>query len=100
MKVQLMTAAVALVIASEPPRVDAGKKDDKARIQGQWKVMSAVTDGKVAKEEELESLGWKWAFKDDKFRWQFLSVANTDWWAYRLDKDKKPKQIDLQMTDE
>src|SRR5262245_40161492 len=101
MKVQLlMTAAVALLIAAEPSREDAGKKADKARILGQWKVMSAVTDGKESKEAELKSLGWKWVFKDDKFRWQFLSVANTEWWAYRLDQDKKPKQIDLQLTDE
>jgi uncharacterized protein (TIGR03067 family) len=94
MRHTLAVLAVA-VLVGVCPGGDAGKKA-LAQIQGTWRYVAVVTDGKKTPAEELKGVtitftGDKWVVrKGDK-----TVLAGTQ----KLDPDKKPAQVDAVTTE-
>jgi RNA polymerase sigma factor (sigma-70 family) len=77
--------------------VDAGSaqdaKSDKEKLQGTWEFVSGEFGGQQAKGAEAEQMKMlKFVFKGDKL------TAKTEG-EYTIDSSKKPKQIDLKISD-
>ena len=85
-----LLALAGLLAAADAPKDDA-RKDDAAKIQGTWKVMSAEDSGRKAPEESIKDL--KWTITKDSITYKV--GPKTTRWVFKLDPDKKPKWIDL-----
>lgn len=73
------------------------QKTDKERIQGTWVVTALEVDGKEEKGKAFEAFKkGKVTFKGDSF---IHSLAPERMSAFRLDPDKKPAALDLEVTD-
>ena len=85
LKALALLAVAGLLLAADAP------KDDTAKIQGTWKVVSAEDSGRKAPEESIKDL--KWTITKDSITYKV--GPKTTRWIFRLDPDKKPKWIDL-----
>ena len=94
MRAHLLAAvAVGLLISAGAPAGE-GKKD-KAALQGVWKVVTIEERGKSKEDNE----GHEVVFKGDEFtlkRGDSTLIKG----KFKLDPAKKPKQIDLEITEE
>jgi uncharacterized protein (TIGR03067 family) len=95
MKRQLLfPLALAALIIAVNNGVTAQAKDDKALLQGMWKVTSAEEEGKANK----ELADAQFTFKDDKLSLVLKSGEKNDL-PFKLDPAQNPKTIDLQRAD-
>jgi RNA polymerase sigma factor (sigma-70 family) len=77
---------------------DAEKpKADKDGLQGTWVPMSAEQDGKQVPEEVLKDKNFEMVFTADKVN---LPVKGEQVASYKINPDKKPKEIDLLVGEE
>src|SRR5262249_21795062 len=74
---------------------DEKPKPDKEQLQGTWKIVTSVDDGK---KDESEA-GDEWTFKDTTVKVVSPAKKNTgaftSYLRFRLDETTKPKVIDL-----
>ena len=88
---------VLLAFASVAAGESAPKKTDKERIQGVWVVNAVEVDGKEVKGEAIEAFKkGKVTFKGDSY---IHSMAPKRVLTFRLDPDKKPAALDLEVSD-
>lgn len=88
----LLAAAPRAAWSDDQPAAPAAKADKDA-IQGIWKLVSAVHDGKtIDKPEGADAL--KIRFEGDR-SYQVKGEEKVDPAEFKLDSDKSPKQIDL-----
>lgn len=86
----LLVLVAGLLVAA-----DNDKKDDKDRIQGTWTVVSGERGGEPAPADVVESL--KVTFNADKIKFEMKDRTRTG--TFKLDADKKPRQITLTADD-
>jgi uncharacterized protein (TIGR03067 family) len=96
MRAHLLTAvAVGLLVGAGAPAGEGKKDKDKAGLQGVWKVVTVEERGKSMEDNE----GHEVIFKGDEFTLKrgdkTLVKAK-----FKLDPAKKPKQIDLEITED
>ena len=94
MRAYLLTAvAVGLLVGAGAPAGE-GKKD-KAALQGVWKVVTVEERGKSMEDNE----GHEVVFKGDEFTLKRgdKTIIKA---KFKLDPAKKPKQIDLEITED
>jgi uncharacterized protein (TIGR03067 family) len=86
----LLVLVIGVLIAAQ----DKKEKDDKEKLQGTWRAVSAEEGGKEdpkAKENTLTFDGDNWTIKEnDKVRWKG---------TLKVDSTKKPKTIDMAVTE-
>src|SRR5262245_17952961 len=88
----LVLLAFASLAADKPDM----KKQDKERIQGTWTVATLEVDGKEVKGETFEAFKkGKLTFKGDSY---IHSMAPDRVLTFRLDPDKKPAALDVEVT--
>ena len=93
----LMIVAAGLLLAADNPQGPASKQDLKG-LQGTWKLLSAMKDGKALPEDEVKKTTI--VFKDDTFRFPELAeFATSREGTIKLDATKKPKQMDAISTE-
>src|SRR5437867_11330431 len=97
MKAQLlMIPAAALLLAADNPQDPASKKDLEG-LQGTWKLVSAMRDGKALPEGKVKKTTI--VIKDDTFRFPELAEdATSREGTIKLDATKTPKQMDASST--
>lgn len=67
-------------------------RPDKEQLQGTWKIVSTVDDGK----EDESEVGEKWTFKDRTIKAKFPATKNSEftfYYRFRLDDTTNPKQF-------
>jgi len=74
---------------------DKQAKSDKDLLQGKWKAVAAVRDGKARTEEELKDKPMVLTFEGDKATLRDGDRDVGDPVTFKLDPSKKPKQIDV-----
>ena len=88
---------VILAIANRLPGQEGGAKKTEAKeLNGVWKAESLATDGKELDKEVFDK--WRWVVEGDKMTWsdgRGVEVIET----FVVNPDKKPKEIDLTVTD-
>ena len=92
----LLFLTAAILVAADPPKEDAVKKDLKG-IQGTWKVVAMEADGEKAPEEIVAAL--KLVFKDDTLTFVPGEPGFTNY-TYKLDPTTKPAGFDMTHADE
>lgn len=93
----LMIPAVALLIAADQPPDPLSKKD-LHRLQGTWKLVSAMQDGKALPEEKVKKTTI--VFKDDTFRFPgSAEYATSRQGTIKIDATKTPRQMDAISTE-
>jgi uncharacterized protein (TIGR03067 family) len=98
MKAQLlMIPAAALLLAADNPQDPASKKDLEG-LQGTWKLVSAMQDGKALPEDKVKQT--KIVFKADSFRFPKLAeYATSRAGTIKIDATKQPKEMDAVSTE-
>lgn len=82
------------VLATEADKKEKGKSD-KETIQGNWEVVSLLSD-KGASEREAERLkSAVWVFEKEKILWKWEAVDKIKAASFKLDPTKMPKTIDV-----
>jgi uncharacterized protein (TIGR03067 family) len=90
----LFCVAASLPLAAQPANPDANK-DDAAKLQGTWSIISVEIDGKALAMDKLKDArlaihGTQYSFALEKTRLEL---------AFNLDATKSPKAIDLRVMD-
>ncbi len=92
-----MIPAVALLIAADNPSDPASRKDLDG-LQGTWKLVSAMQDGKALPEEKVKKTTI--VFKDDTFRFPgSAEYATSRAGTIKVDATRTPKQMDAISTE-
>ena len=92
----LMIVAVGLLLAAANSQDPASKKDLEG-LQGTWKLVSAMKDGKALPKSKVKKTTI--VIKDDTFRFPELAEdATSREGTFKLDATKKPKQMDTTST--
>ena len=77
---------------------DSATKEDLEGLQGTWRLLSAMEDGKSLPEDEVKQTTI--VIKDDTFRFPHLAEdATSKAGTIKLDATKKPKQMDTVSTE-
>src|SRR5215510_4706982 len=97
MKARFLTiAALGLLLGAASPQDPASKKDLEG-MQGAWKLVSAMQDGKALPEDKVKQTII--VIKDDTFRFPELAeFATAKEGTFKLDATKRPKQMDTIST--
>lgn len=95
MKACLLVLAGGCLVWAGDNSVELMRKD-RERLQGDWKVVQAVSKGVVVPKEELEDLHL--IFKDDLIQVREGDKVN-DKFNFKIDPTKKPKEIDFTFSD-
>jgi uncharacterized protein (TIGR03067 family) len=91
MKTQwLIIVAVSLLVAADA-KEDAVKTDLK-KLQGHWKLVSAVVDGKKLSADLIKDRGDRIEIEGEKYTYRGLVIREM---TLALDPTKNPKEIDL-----
>ncbi len=93
--VGLIVLLATSLMAGEPPRQDAVKKDLDG-IQGTWKMVALEADGKQAPAEMVAAL--KLIFKDDTLTFTPGEPGYSNY-TYKLDPTTKPARFDMTHAD-
>jgi uncharacterized protein (TIGR03067 family) len=91
----LLVGVTAFLVAADPPKEDAAKKDLES-IQGTWKIVMLEADGEQAPAEIVATV--KLVFKDDKLTFTPGEPGFTNY-TYKLDPTAKPANFDMTHTD-
>jgi uncharacterized protein (TIGR03067 family) len=92
----LMIAALGLLLGADNPQ-DAASKKDLERMQGTWKLVSAIQDGTALSEDKVKQTTI--VIKDDTFRFPGLAEdATSREGTFKLDATKSPKEMDTIST--
>jgi uncharacterized protein (TIGR03067 family) len=91
----LLIVTAASLVAADPPKEDAVKKD-RERIQGTWKVVALEADGEPAPAEIVAAL--KLVFKGDTLTFVPGEPGLTNY-TYKLDPTTKPAGFDMTHAD-
>ncbi len=92
---RLFLLFAALAMASTPVP-DAGKTD-KDKLQGNWKVVSAIDNGKPVPEGDTKNL--KLVIEGDRWTWFGPGQRDTLTGTQKLDPAKMPRTIDIEVTE-
>lgn len=92
MRLGLLVLSASLLQASAATKDEAIKKD-KDQLQGNWTIISVVSDGKTADVTKL--VGAKIIFKDDKAIGKGVRLTRGNEAPFKLDPTLKPKTIDF-----
>ena len=77
---------------------DSATKKDLEGLQGTWRLISAMEDGKSLAEDKVKQTTI--VIKDDTFRFpQLAEDATSKAGTFKLDATKKPKQMDTVSTE-
>ena len=88
----LMIVAVGLLLAAADSQDPSSKKDLEG-LQGTWKLVSAMKDGKALPKGKVKKTTI--VIKDDTFRFPGLAEdATSRAGTFKLDATKKPKEMD------
>lgn len=91
-----MIAALGLLLGANNPQDPASTKDLK-ELQGTWKLVSAMQDGKALPDDKVKETTI--VFKDDTFHFPELAeYATSRSGTIKLDAPKKPKHMDAIST--
>jgi uncharacterized protein (TIGR03067 family) len=88
----LACMALGLLVAADAPK--DGLKQDKERLQGTWKAVTAQEGGETKDDVEDHRL----IFSGDEFRVKKGDETIIEG-KFRIDASKKPKEIDMKITD-
>jgi uncharacterized protein (TIGR03067 family) len=82
------------------PAKEAAKPDDDNRIlQGNWRVVTVEKNGKEANDDEIDKMkDARWSISDGKLSFvtqETESKFSVNTVSYKLDPDRKPKEIDI-----
>src|SRR5262245_59753135 len=92
----LMIVALGLLLGADDPK-DAASKKDLEGLQGTWKLVSAVRDGKALPDDKVKQTTI--VIKDDAFRFPELAEdATSREGTFKLAATKTPKQMDTIST--
>ena len=91
----LLVGVTAFLVAADPPKEDAAKKDLES-IQGTWKIVMLEADGEQAPAEIVATV--KLVFKDDKLTFTPGEPGFTNY-TYKLDPTAKPATFDFEHTE-
>src|SRR5690242_399118 len=92
----LMIPAVALLLAANNPQ-DPTSRSDLDGLQGTWKLVSAMRDGKALSDETVKKTTI--VFKGDTFRFPgSADYATSRAGTIKIDATKKPKEMDAVST--
>lgn len=93
----LMLAILALVLGADDSADPASRKDIEG-LQGTWKLVSALQDGKALPEDKVKRT--RIVIKGETFRFPELAEdATSRAGTIRLDATKRPKHMDAVSTD-
>jgi uncharacterized protein (TIGR03067 family) len=91
----LMFVAAGLVLATTSEQ--AGDQQDLQKLQGTWKLVSAMQDGKPLPDEKVKQTTI--VFQGDSFRFPgSAEYATSKEGTIKIDPTKKPKQMDATST--
>ncbi len=93
MKALLLTALAGCLLAA----ADAGPKEEMARLEGTWQLVSAETDGKKLPEEQAKQI--RVVIKGGKHTVYFGEKAVVEGVAFKIDPAKRPKQVEDTLQD-
>jgi uncharacterized protein (TIGR03067 family) len=92
----LMLVGVGLVLGADAPQEPAVKKDLE-NLQGTWKLVSAMQDGKALSEDKVKRTTI--VFQGNKFTFPGQSEqATSKEGTIKIDQTKKPKRMDARST--
>src|SRR6185437_6378259 len=85
--------------ADHRPETEVGKKEktkpDNEAIQGEWQVVSLVSDKGMSKEERERIKSYFWVFEKEKILLKLEMALKVVEVPYKLDTTKTPKTMDL-----